>query len=92
MRGTDVANALDPICRGIIPACAGNSKWEAIGQNGTRDHPRVCGEQLTSSPALLKLRGSSPRVRGTVKTEVNASISSGIIPACAGNSLSFCTP
>ena len=29
---------------GIIPACAGNTRYGSRGYQRTRDHPRVCGE------------------------------------------------
>ena len=50
-----------------------------------RDHPRVCGEHLSSSSLSIARRGSSPRVRGTLWYFVTKSRASGIIPACAGN-------
>ena len=69
----------------IIPACAGNTSKAGPGAISTRDHPRVCGEH-----AFLPLRyeyreGSSPRVRGTRKHTCATCRTSGIIPACAGN-------
>ena len=69
----------------FIPACAGNS--DRITRNVHRGtvHPRVCGEQW----ALLLTRhghsGSSPRVRGTVRTIISPRLTPRFIPACAGN-------
>ena len=70
---------------GIIPACAGNrdKRWHCEGAN--RDHPRVCGEQGSSSTARIRLTGSSPRVRGTGMLYLLLESKCGIIPACAGN-------
>ena len=50
---------------GITPACAGNS-WTAPGRIGrSRDHPRVCGEQMRDIHTRCREEGSPPRVRGT---------------------------
>ena len=52
----------------------------------TRDHPRVCGEQPGSYPALKGCGGSPPRVRGTGWVHQQDPHPAGITPACAGNS------
>ena len=70
---------------GIIPACAGNRIKPKHTIIKTRDHPRVCGEQLTMKRKHLRLRGSSPRVRGTGCDIISGKGVNGIIPACAGN-------
>ena len=75
---------------GIIPACAGNSSDKLRIKEATWDHPRVCGEQLTSLYLVTLLIGSSPRVRGTACSFKTVSLNIGIIPACAGNSLPNC--
>ena len=49
-------------------------------------HPRVCGEQGGHGGVGLCRRGSSPRVRGTVKPDCVAHRLLRFIPACAGNS------
>ena len=70
---------------GIIPACAGNRPLQHVYPTRPRDHPRVCGEQWYRTKRSIKVKGSSPRVRGTAypqKTEIRTV---GIIPACAGN-------
>ena len=57
----------------IIPACAGNREnWESMDVT-IRDHPRVCGEQLTFAFIMQLRKGSSPRVRGTVFSALNFS-------------------
>ena len=71
--------------RGIIPACAGNTRtWDAAARP-SRDHPRVCGEHLNCEREPVHTRGSSPRVRGTRSTAFPMNSMLGIIPACAGN-------
>ena len=52
------------VCRGIIPACAGNADEHGGGAGRAGDHPRVCGECATGAIGALVLGGSSPRVRG----------------------------
>ena len=50
---------------GIIPALAGNTKAkDAIG-SWLGDHPRACGEHVSSPSEFRFARGSSPRLRGT---------------------------
>ena len=51
---------------GIIPACAGSRLYRNQGLYDRRDHPRVCGEQLSNCGPYMIIRGSSPRVRGAV--------------------------
>ena len=50
---------------GITPACAGNSMNTAHVALTTRDHPRVCGEQVFIIMRIAPRVGSPPRVRGT---------------------------
>ena len=37
-----------PYCghSGIIPACAGSTRYSTTGKQGRRDHPRMCGEHM----------------------------------------------
>ena len=66
VRGTDPLADFPPIRRRITPACAGNSFPFAVIHEIQKDHPRVCGEQITPSPKIPCRTGSPPRVRGTV--------------------------
>ena len=71
---------------GIIPAGAGRS-WLAGLRPGRRgDHPRGCGEKLSSSDNRASSGGSSPRVRGEVGDFFGVLGEVGIIPAGAGRS------
>ena len=70
---------------GIIPACAGNTSGGGFPIRPAGDHPRVCGEHLGSFWPGETMRGSSPRVRGTLNTIYTQESYKGIIPACAGN-------
>ena len=49
---------------GIIPAYAGSTSSRPRPAHAPRDHPRVCGEHLSSSSSFCAYRGSSPRMRG----------------------------
>ena len=71
---------------GITPACAGNSTGKEKTLPVTWDHPRVCGEQASFSLAPSSIKGSPPRVRGTVFLNSIYVNKAGITPACAGNS------
>ena len=71
--------------RGIIPACAGNTRGSTPSAPSRRDHPRVCGEHKETSNGFAVIAGSSPRVRGTQLRVVEDAPCLGIIPACAGN-------
>ena len=74
--------------RGIIPACAGNTRPTTGASGSGRDHPRVCGEHNPDSPNHWFKAGSSPRVRGTHAVAREGYAVVGIIPACAGNTAS----
>ena len=74
--------------RGIIPACAGNTRVLALRLREVRDHPRVCGEHSAGISASQNALGSSPRVRGTRVFGLKLGDPRGIIPACAGNTRS----
>ncbi len=69
----------------FIPACAGNRRLRATPSPPDTVHPRVCGEQSTSSITSCICAGSSPRVRGTVRSTRYSSTNARFIPACAGN-------
>ena len=85
VRGTQTVTCPCSGVSGIIPACAGNTTlcWFVLGL--MRDHPRVCGEHLTTPRQCGKSTGSSPRVRGTHGRGRDLHRRPGIIPACAGN-------
>ena len=86
VRGTDVFIILNRPLPRITPACAGNSPLAVARAAFAKDHPRVCGEQVTQNAILLRDTGSPPRVRGTVLSCPMGSSPLGITPACAGNS------
>ena len=87
VRGTRHRQTTDNPTMGIIPACAGNTRYGGLHALLDRDHPRMCGEHL----CLLSFdglgEGSSPHVRGTPQAQPAYAVQTGIIPACAGNTL-----
>ena len=87
VRGTLGAGNLPMQPYGIIPACAGNTRYRLESFPQSRDHPRVCGEHYTQATKTDEHLGSSPRVRGTPERRRRRKRRHGIIPACAGNTI-----
>ena len=86
MRGTGgPISAASSISR-ITPACAGNRHLHLLRCWTIKDHPRVCGEQLSPLLDCTTHIGSPPRVRGTVPHYPRTDTAARITPACAGNS------
>ena len=85
MRGTPNGVEYRIADTGIIPAYAGNTPVACRRDGRNRDHPRVCGEHLCESTFTASSKGSSPRMRGTLKRTRIAVDVTGIIPAYAGN-------
>ena len=69
----------------VIPACAGNGVGVPCSILYSPGHPRVCGERSSMLLRSLRLRGSSPRVRGTEQRGYQTDNVRRVIPACAGN-------
>ena len=85
VRGTLRQGQRDPRDPGIIPACAGNTRFDVSRSARHKDHPRVCGEHVVAALAQAAHAGSSPRVRGTPAGRCRCAWRRRIIPACAGN-------
>ncbi len=86
VRGTHFIDVFQKFMRRFIPACAGNSAPATALRAWSTVHPRVCGELLGLPECLLRLTGSSPRVRGTRVSPIHRDHDGRFIPACAGNS------
>ena len=69
---------------GLIPACAGQTRWSPVRRRGPRAHPRVCGADIKSKLHIVSEQGSSPRVRGRPSWLTFRGAFDGLIPACAG--------
>ena len=91
VRGALLHLRVDARDRGIIPACAGSTHHESDGADDERDHPRMCGEHFQTKRARIRLSGSSPHVRGARAGRARPAGPSGIIPACAGSTLTPAT-
>ena len=70
---------------GLIPTYAGNTDSEIARILLDRAHPHVCGEHKIGSLAVIRSRGSSPRMRGTPGWDASAGVRAGLIPTYAGN-------
>ena len=73
---------------GLIPACAGKTFEVRKPPSVHPAHPRVCGENVTDSVVKIVDLGSSPRVRGKLPRIAEKVFDRGLIPACAGKTLS----
>ena len=80
---------MDPVqpAAGIIPACAGSTTGSPGRAHSRRDHPRMCGEHFNCEEVALMRVGSSPHVRGAHLDRRLPRRESGIIPACAGSTV-----
>ena len=85
MRGTPSSSLSSTMSGGIIPAYAGNTLGDGVGDSLGGDHPRVCGEHYSVSLEVRSIAGSSPRMRGTQNQPPGQYDGPGIIPAYAGN-------
>ena len=85
VRGIPIPLLYSPANARITPACAGNTWTGTRAAKLDRDHPRVCGEYSAHCEKVPHHGGSPPRVRGILTKRHNGPLSSGITPACAGN-------
>ena len=84
-RGTPAPAMQSMAGSGIIPACAGNTHIAVSPTGGVRDHPRMRGEHDLAHYLDYPVLGSSPHARGTLRRWQSVMGTTGIIPACAGN-------
>ena len=88
VRGALNAARAEIQARGIIPACAGSTRRRRTARRPSWDHPRMCGEHTMPLRCPAFKVGSSPHVRGAHGHEVRVVSDMGIIPACAGSTIS----
>ena len=86
-RGTPGVQHRNMAAHGIIPACAGNTYTTRRIMPVNGDHPRMRGEHAKKTLQFDTVLGSSPHARGTLLSSFSDLLSSGIIPACAGNTI-----
>ena len=88
-RGTRPALRCAALCRGLIPARAGNTRTSFIWFTISWAHPRSRGEHFAGFRNAFSKSGSSPLARGTHLTATRTLRSPGLIPARAGNTNAF---
>ena len=74
----------------IIPAYAGSTPLGSACQVKMWDHPRVCGEHCAGWQGREDRRGSSPRMRGALDSQLRVDLVQRIIPAYAGSTCWAC--
>ena len=84
MRGKAVKLYVTSASSRITPAYAGKRRFQFIGRRVYEDHPRVCGEKLTTFDSGKLIPGSPPRMRGKVTHGYSAKPVCRITPAYAG--------
>ncbi len=83
-RGSPVADPSGPAGRGCIPAWAGEPREEATRRLPVWVHPRVGGGATVRRRPPERLRGASPRGRGSHFERGHQGVMRGCIPAWAG--------
>ena len=73
----------------IIPAHAGQTRFQVPPMELLADHPRACGANKVTRWLTGLVSGSSPRMRGKRPCTARASQSPRIIPAHAGQTVRF---
>ena len=73
----------------LIPAWAGKTFYVFVCLVAHRAHPRVGGENSSSSVSTRMPKGSSPRGRGKHCSPARTGTGSGLIPAWAGKTIRF---
>ena len=71
----------------ITPAGAGKTSPFALGKSAPQDHPRRCGENISTARRYTRLKGSPPQVRGKLVSLFDARMPARITPAGAGKTL-----
>ena len=84
-RGTRYSNIQGRYKRRFSPACAGNAADNPIFPLRYAVQPRMRGERLRVSLALLRIHGSAPHARGTHVAVLELRLRRRFSPACAGN-------
>ena len=83
-RGKLLAGPWAPTVNRLIPAWAGKTKLTARPDPRYRAHPRMGGENSSSTPCCISCTGSSPHGRGKLTAGCVGDRRSGLIPARAG--------
>ena len=84
MRGKVVRLQSDANFQRITPAYAGKRRFRRLVRSRLWDHPRLCGEKLSTNLFGNALQGSPPPMRGKVFDKFAEKLMNGITPAYAG--------
>ena len=84
MRGKDTPIGETGAMSGITPAYAGKSMVTFLLNLASEDHPRMCGEKVSSTSPMKCLKGSPPHVRGKEALLADDARIVRITPAYAG--------
>ena len=84
VRGNHSLRNTKHLCKGPIPACAGQPQGCLCHLRPRRAYPRVCGATFSVANARKFVAGLSPRVRGNHWHPKRVALLQGPIPACAG--------
>ena len=84
MRGKVSTTLQGDIIEGITPAYAGKRSQDVAELQSGWDHPRVCGEKLSTAFGTIVDKGSPPRMRGKECREYMGHLCPRITPAYAG--------
>ena len=76
----------------IIPAYAGSTQFGNGATGQVQDHPRVCGEHVSTVAVRVSTSGSSPRMRGARRRAQFWGRPKRIIPAYAGSTIAVNKP
>lgn len=68
----------------VSPAYAGKRRTIPRRRSAAPDHPRVCGEKVSTKKILNSYLGSPPHMRGKARRGGLVLKDDGITPACAG--------
>ena len=85
LRGTHLRRPGVDLANRFIPAPAGNALARSAIRACNSVHPRACGERTDKEQDMASISGSSPRLRGTLKSTHAATCPVRFIPAPAGN-------
>ena len=85
MRGTLPGGGHEIDNVGLIPTYAGNTFTVPAGKVVSGAHPHVCGEHIGQISVSGDVKGSSPRMRGTLLGIGLTLVLCGLIPTYAGN-------
>ena len=88
VRGRPRHPGADTASTGLIPAGAGQTMELSSPICSGRAHPRGCGADRCCAFAMVRVRGSSPRVRGRPSPPLFGRVRPGLIPAGAGQTFS----